>query len=539
MQHGAGGRWRGIAGRLGSRIGRPAGGLVTLVLVLGILAAPAYLYREELKTYALFGDDFIYISNVLDVPTLVDHLLKPHNTHVVPLWRIWNHLVVVASGPLERMPLVFGAAAYFGLAVAMVAVGLFAGKESGRTAIGLVAMAMVGVTTVNRSTLTWYSAGQALWAGTGVVVTLLAARRWARKGGVVAFVLLILSALAAALWWSGGLLAGPTAAAYLMAKRPPGRTRGALIALGVVAVASAAAIVVVSLPAMNQNKIVWETHKELWPRPIQAVFHTAQGTVEMVLIGGIGLDATTSPWQSALIVGGLLALWLRSKGGPGNVNPLEASGLVLLFGSYYLAYVFRGNLPFDNLREVTWYNAVPYMGATLFVAGLWQGLAPAQGGGGRLTLGQAGMVGGVVAVLLAIHAPREERLVIAEGPRLLPSEQLRFPIPELQRLRALYFREEHRDRQVRSLARLEKAKPVIDGLGVGRDDLRRIYGRIPFPGIPELQTHTDPFSMIRIPAGSRGAPGAPEVRQTLDIYLRPEPQPRPEWLTPSDPWPAK
>ena len=57
-----------------------------------------------------------------------------------------------------------------------------------------------------------------------------------------------------------------------------------------------------------------------------------------------------------------------------------------------------------------------------------------------LTASRAGfmdlVVAGVVVVTALIQAPRAERRLIQGAPALTPSEARKFPIPELQRLRA-------------------------------------------------------------------------------------------------------
>jgi hypothetical protein len=53
---------------------------------------------------------------------------------------------------------------------------------------------------------------------------------------------------------------------------------------------------------------------------------------------------------------------------------------------------------------------------------------------------------GVTACLCVLQAPHAERALIEAAPKLTASEEFLFPIPELKRLRALYFRAEFRDR---------------------------------------------------------------------------------------------
>ena len=61
----------------------------------------------------------------------------------------------------------------------MLAVGSLVYRETGRTATGLAAMALVGISTVTYPAVTWFSASQvSLWAGAAIVITVAFARNW-------------------------------------------------------------------------------------------------------------------------------------------------------------------------------------------------------------------------------------------------------------------------------------------------------------------------------------------------------------------------
>ena len=123
-----------------------AGFWVASVVAALILTLPAWLMADELRYSILIGDDFVYIADALDWQTAWSHLFKPHNTHIVPLFRLWTATIVALAGPLEDMPWAFRAASYFGLIVTMLSVFLFVATETGRTNLGLAAMAGMGLT---------------------------------------------------------------------------------------------------------------------------------------------------------------------------------------------------------------------------------------------------------------------------------------------------------------------------------------------------------------------------------------------------------
>ena len=396
---------------------------------------------DELRYSALHNDDFPYIAESLDWPTTQAHLFEPHNTHVVPLFRLWTAAIVALAGQLEDMPKAFRAAAYCGLIMTMLAVFILVASETGRTNLGLAAMAGTGISTVMQPAVSWYSAGQALIAGMMIVLTLIAARAWSRYGGVWRFLLVGLAALAAPAFWSGGLLAGPTAAAYIIAKNPA-KFRAPLVALVLVTALAVLFVVGFSLGQINNKNAIWEPHeqvintnaiwvhhKELWPRPVQVWLHTFQA---------ISRDsdpresrvrpAVASPSQATALVVVLVGIWLSSRGGLRGINPLEASGAVLVVGSYLLVYFLRGNFPYSSLRYLVWYNAIPQIGAGLFAAGWWQSLRPAPPHG--LTRIEALALLGFVGVLSVFCRPRiADRNLIESAPPLVGSEGQAYPIP--------------------------------------------------------------------------------------------------------------
>ena len=159
--------------RLRSWSREPVGIRVIAALAVLVLTAPAWLMADDFRSFALNDDDFVYIAYSRDWPTTWANLLTPCSTHIVPLYRLGTWILVAASGRLRDMPAVLGAASYFGLVVTMCATGVLVARETEQTALGLAAMAILGVSTVVQGAATWYAAGQAVWAGAAIVVTIL------------------------------------------------------------------------------------------------------------------------------------------------------------------------------------------------------------------------------------------------------------------------------------------------------------------------------------------------------------------------------
>ena len=73
-----------------------------LLCILCSLALPCWLLGDELRHFCLAGDDFAYVADSRDASRLATNLFKPHNTHVVPLFRIWTFALVMAAGRLSN-----------------------------------------------------------------------------------------------------------------------------------------------------------------------------------------------------------------------------------------------------------------------------------------------------------------------------------------------------------------------------------------------------------------------------------------------------
>ena len=262
---------------------------VVLVLVVLIVAAPAWLLADWLKNFALHPTDFIYIEEAIDARALRKHLFVPLNTHVVPLFRLYTYAVVQSTDRLEDLPRMLLGASYLGLVATMLLVGRLVRQETGRTGPALGAMACMGITTVVLPVVSHYAASQALWSGAAIVATLLATHAWRSRGGTWRLVPAAIGVFAAPAIWSGGLVAGPAAAAALGAD---GRPRCRRAAVAMIALSSVAALVILGLSRqyINEDAVVNEIHRELWPRPIQGFLNAIQAVAEATILNNLGLS---------------------------------------------------------------------------------------------------------------------------------------------------------------------------------------------------------------------------------------------------------
>lgn len=507
-------------------------GLLAALIPL-IVIAPAWMLRDDLRTFWLFGDDFIYIAESRDGATTVRHLLEPHNAHIVPLFRIWTYVLVAVSGRLVNLPVVFGAASYLGLVVAMLAVGHFVARESARPALGLSAMAMLGISTVTHPAVTWFSAGQALWAGTAIVAALILAQEWCARGAAWRLALVALAIALAPAVWSGGLIAGPAVIVYILIRKEGRQARGPAVFLGGLTIALAALVLVLSRRNIQHSDVVWETHRGTWPRPVQALLSTAQALVESCAFGNLGVSASIAPAQAVALLICLACFWVWSKGRVRRVSALELTGATIAVGGCLMVYTFRGNWAYSELRTLGWYHAIPQVGTIVFAAGWWSALSPPRIR--TIELGEVIAVLGLVVLFCLIQGPRSEQMLIDAAPAFSAGEALSFPSTELRRERALYFKAEQRDRQRRALARLDRVDDILARANVNPDALRARFGRVLVPGIPEQQLGCDAIDLLTRRSGA-GDPAQALARSRAELVelLTPEVPPTPFWLKPDD-----
>jgi len=517
----------------------PRDGVVALVGRLGPLAEPFG------RTY-LFLDDFDYVAKSRTPADLSRHLWTPHNTHVVPLFRLWTFAWVRAAGSLEALPPWLGLAAYLGYLAATLLVGLVVARETGRAVVGLAAMAGFGVSALLNPAVAWYSASQAVAAGAGVLAALAAAQAWRARGGLWRMAAAAALTAAAPLLWSGGYVAGPALAAYLWADgRPRCRRAAAVPPLASALTASLALATAGARIAAAEN-----FHGRPLSRaadPWQGALSTAQGVVEILVLRNLGLAATTTPAQ-AVALGLLFAgLWAWSRGrrpGQGRLarfapNPLEAAGGVTAVLGFGLVYTARGYFTFDNLRDLSWYQAIPQVGAVLFAAGWWSGRGGAglPAGVAAPTRGGLAAVAAGVALALVLQTPRVRARVEGGAAPLLAAERLMFPTPMFVRLRERYLETARVAWQRRFLARLDRAEASARELGLGREAVRRGVGRVFGPGMPPDVPQIDGVNLLALPESAPRIDGPALARARLAPLLQPEPEPRPRWLRPADPWP--
>jgi predicted outer membrane lipoprotein len=587
-------------------VGRPVGRAGRALLFIWAVTAPAVLFfdpatyapnrrghiaRDPRDFYQLYSDDVAYVAGSRTWDRTVASLLVPHNTHIVPAWRLVTWGLVASAGNLRRLPEVLAFASYGILVAVMLMAGRFVARETGRTGPGLAATSLVGTSSLMLTPAAWYSGGQPLWAAFGILAALWYAQCFRRNGRWPGLVLAAISAAMAGGFWSAGHLAGPVSAAYLWSD---GRRRCRLAAAVPLAATAVAVALMLSLAARPMDSTVsfhGRTVREA-ANPVQGAITTAQAIPENLILANLGLEAETTPIQGIALTLGLLLFWVSrrwqrqpeapwfgsagpaafpsssdaaSPGPPARrpswltlaFNPLECAGAAIVLGCYLLEWTFRGYFEYHNLRTlstyviVPWYDVIPQVGLALFAVGWWSGprrpAAPILRTADRRptppTRAAALGLALLTLALIVLNRPRVDALIRGTCPPLLPSERVKFKITRLQTMRANTLLSLRVDWQRNYLRRLDQVEPIARRLGVGQDGIRAAFGHIYIPAatgrlLLSQRELYDVAAILDLPP--RGRPMDPAaIRAVLGPFLRPEPEPRPPWLEPGDPWPEQ
>lgn len=506
---------------------RPLGIVPTAILGLLILLGPAWLFADVLGHYRLFSDDFEYAAASRTFDRAMANLFVPHNAHVVPSWRVLTWALAERAGRLSALQGVFGWAAIAILLATMMLVGRLVARETGRASIGLAAMVATGTTAVLESAGTWYSAGQTLWAGFGILTTLWFLQGWRKRGGGWRLATAAVAAVVAGGFWTIGHAAGPVGAAYLLADGRKRCVRASLIPIAATLLAVAVAYLAGGRKLEGTHLI--SVHGRTMGQaidPIQGAGHMFQAIPETLVLGNLGLSAETTLRQGLVLSAAIFLAWAwslwRAKRLP---NPLEAAGATLVLVAYWVEWSFRGYLPFSSLRGqiVPWYDAIPHLGAVLFAAGWWAGR---EGSSLPRALVPASRLGAVAVLalqfgLIVLHQPKVDAIFVASVPKMSEAEAKMFLVPTLQRLRAVALAEYCVNWQNRHLVKLDQAEAVARREGIGREAIARAFGRVDAPYLPKAYDAADMLDLPR--EGTTDDPA--RVRRLLGEFFQVEPEP--------------
>lgn len=540
-----------------------------LVLVAVACCAPGWLFfcptepvvLNPISDYRLKSDDFAYIGGSRNWSRVTENLFLPHNAHIVPSWRITTWALVRAAGSISRVPDVFAIAAYGMLVTVILLTGRLIARETNCWTPALASMIGVGTTSVMWMPTIWYSAGQTLWAGAGILIALGIAQDYRRWGGVWRLPVLAAAVMIAGGFWTIGHAAGPVSAVYLWCDGRS-RCRWAAVAPVVATVVMAGGCLALGASKMDVTISFHGRTVEQALDPWRGVTHTLQAIPENLVFGNLGLSPETTAGQGIALTAGLLLIWAWSRrstrwieGEPEGMGrarkrwwraistlpwprprPLEAAGGLLVLSAYLVEWSFRSYLPWSSLRLIVpWYDAIPQIGFILFLSGWWTALAGIGVERGPLPRRQPirrpsrGAAWGLVALLVTLvmlNTPRVEAQLYTVVPNLTDEEKLIFRIPELTKMRALYLADLRAAWQRRHLQRFEQAETRARKLGIGWKQIREVFGRVELPEIPKVY---DAVLMLDLPPD--GVVSDPQIiRQELARGFTLEPEPRPDFF---------
>jgi hypothetical protein len=553
----------GIADRTCSWFDKPTSRLGHVMLMALILSAPWWLfglgrlpawiapesristYVHQNLSYRLYSDDFAYVGASRNWSRTVDNLFMPHNTHICPSWRLLTWGVVQAAGDLVRLPEVMKLVSYLALVLVMLATGHFVAQESKSLTLGFAASALVGVTSIQRLSTIWFSAGQTLWAGLFILSSLILAQEALRRRWYWLWPGVFLACWIAGGFWTIGHAAGPVTAVYVLAAAR-GRSRAFAI-LPATAMISAVAIALTFGGQEIDASISFHgrSSREAF-NAVQGLSHTCHSIVETLILANLGIDALTTDVQAVTLTLMLMAVWagwhVRNAR---SVTNLEWTGAALCISAYWVEWSFRGYFSWEMLKGILhWYDSIPQIGWAIFLAG-W--IHAAVGEKSEWTAGpsrpariirrNALIILAFCLSMLALHQSEVDKQLIASMPPITPREAASnaFPIPELKKLRAVFLWDERAKRITRHLVRLQNAESIAQKSGWSVADISAAFGRVRIPAIPKVY---DGVYFMNLPLVSAQPANPSVVRQALSRLLEIEPETRPPWLNNiSDPWP--
>lgn len=539
-------------------------GLHVLLMVL-ILATPWWLfgigrlpswilpesristYVHQNLAYRLHSDDFAYVGFSRNWARTVDNLFVPHNTHICPSWRLLTYGVVQAAGDLVTLPDVMKFVSYLALVLVMLGTGHFVAHESKSMALGFAASILAGVTSIQRLSTIWYSAGQTLWAVLFVLGSLILAQEALKRRWHWLWPGVFLACWIAGGFWTIGHAAGPVTAIYVLAAARGKNRLFAIVPAAAMVTAVAIALTFGGKEIDASTSFHGRSTREAF-NPVQGLSHTCHSIVETMILANLGIEARTTDIQAVVltaVIAAIWAVWHTRNRRP--VTTLEWAGAALCISAYWVEWSFRGYFSWDSLKGVVyWYDSIPQIGWTLFLAG-WvmaaflsdSGPADPKSAPRRMSCSQAIAVGGFALMMLVLHQPEVDRqLVNSLPPRTAREiEKNMFPNPEMIRLRAVYIWDERAKRMSRHLVRFRNAEVIAQKAGWSVADLSAAFGRVQIPGIPKAY---DGVYLMDLPLEQERKADPAVVRQALGSLLAIEPEARPPWLAADPaPWPPK
>ena len=174
------------------------------------------LYLQPLGWPILLQDDFQILSQSWTWERTRAGLWVPQNEHAMPLGRLLTFgLDKLAGGP-SGLPLAAALVGPVALLLGLPLVYRFVGRELGHPLYGVVALILLGVTSVYQQAVFWFAASFSIFALDMLLLGLLAAQHYRWTGHAPWLAVCALCCALAPCWFASGILAGPLCCLYLL-----------------------------------------------------------------------------------------------------------------------------------------------------------------------------------------------------------------------------------------------------------------------------------------------------------------------------------
>ncbi len=389
-----------------------------LIAFLGVLACllTVYLHFERILQPLIWDDDFAILDASWTWSRTCENFWKPANEHAMPLGRVTTWLLVCLAGPMTRIPLATGMQGVVGILAGMVLLYLFLRRETGRPFLGLLGMAVFGVTAVYIEAVMWFAASFQVLALDTTLLALLAAQRWRQSGRWPQLGLTVLWCCLAPMWFASGILAGPLCVLYLLSREDqpeqrPWRAR----AIALCPLFGSVLFLAITLPFTCSNIISQLRHDGRMARlqatgsglkgsmPWIATEYTLRALIDGLVLGNAGVWGIRIEWPyvglALVVLTGLAAWWWHRAAR----KRLLLVGLGFILLGYFLTFAGRSHLDYEFVAGWTRYHLFAQLGLALYLCGGLRSAGKGEEELNPLTGRQAIGLGFLVVVLFSVQ----------------------------------------------------------------------------------------------------------------------------------------
>ena len=187
-----------------------------LWLAAAALVASLGLYAHSLCYPILVQDDFQILAQSWTWEKTWAGIWVPQNEHAMPLGRLLTFALDQAAWRPSALPFAAALVGPVALLFGLILVYRFVSRELGHPLYGVVALILIGVTSVYQQAVYWFAASFSVLAMDTLLLALLAAQSYRRTGRPLHLGLCVLWCALPPCWFASGVLAGPLCCLYLL-----------------------------------------------------------------------------------------------------------------------------------------------------------------------------------------------------------------------------------------------------------------------------------------------------------------------------------